>query len=178
MKKSKNKDSVFGLSPIGTAVYIALAFLLAVFQTTVGKNIAILGAVPQLTLALTCAAGYFYGAAAGGTVGIVAGVFTSALGTVGISVLPLFYCVIGFLTGLFAPPKKTNFIRFIMALAATCAVGIAITIISLALGAGRPNIALALLHIALPEALNTFIYGTVIGLVHLLIKFIQNRKTQ
>ncbi len=170
------------ISAVKITVYIAVSFVLAVFQTTIGAKAAFFGAVPQITLALTGAAAYFYGSLTGAVAGIASGVFTEALGATGITLLPLFYMLVGWFIGSYSTEKRgqrrAGFGGYCIALFATAIVGIAITVVRLVLNAGKPNIFLAILHIALPEALNTYIYGILIGVVHWTIEKIRESRAK
>lgn len=176
------KEGTRGVSALKIIIYIAVSFLLAVFQTTVAHRVALFGATPQLTLSLTCAAAYFYGPVCGGAVGLISGVFTEALGSTGISVLPLLYFLVGWFCGMLTrrshAQRSLGFFGFITALAAVCGAGSVITVICLMLSAGKANILTGFLHIALPEIPNTFLYGLPIGAVHFMIDRIRSKKTE
>ena len=63
-----------------------------------------------------------------------------------------------------------------IALAIGSGCGVIITLIGLFLGAGRPNLLLALWHIALPEAFNTYLFGWLIGVLHLAVQALRRNK--
>ena len=176
---AQQSTSARGLTLTRAIFYTLAAFLLAVIQSTVGKNISFLGMPPQLTLALTAAAAYFYGPLTGGTVGLISGIFTEALGAVGVSVLPLLYCLVGWFCGMIKTKtvgqRPKNFIGLALTLLSAALAGTLITLVRLTVGAGRPNLVSALIYIVLPELLSTFIYGILIGLLNLFIYFLINK---
>ncbi len=177
------KEQVRGLTAAKILIYAAISFVLAVFQSTVGARIGFFGATPQLTLALTCAAGCFYGAPTGAVVGLMSGLFTDALGSAGIPLLVVFYTVFGYFLGLYTADRRQNRATlggWSIALAAAVGVGIFITLLCLFVNAGKANIVFVILNIALPEALNTYIFGWIIGVVHLIVDRVaeKNKKQQ
>ncbi len=185
MAKHENA-SARGLTFTRALLYALASFALAVLQSTLGQRIGILGAPPQLTLALTASAAYLYGSLTGGTVGLISGIFTEALGATGVSVLPLLYCLIGWFGGLISRgsgssgggKNEKNALGLFIALSAAGIAGVAVTLVRLTLGAGRPNLALAIIHIALPELLSTLIYGIPTGLISLFIYHLISRKKE
>ncbi|MBE6599691.1 MAG: hypothetical protein E7640_00580 [Ruminococcaceae bacterium] len=176
---AQQSNSTRGLTLTRAIFYTIAAFLLAVIQSTVGKDISLFGMPPQLTLALTAAAAYFYGPLTGGTVGLVSGIFTEALGAVGVSVLPLLYCLIGWFCGTVKAKtvgqKPKNFIGIMITVLFAALAGMGVTLVRLTVGVGRPNLLSALVYIVLPELLSTFIYGILIGLLNLFIYFLINK---
>lgn len=176
---AQQSSATRGLTLTRATFYALAAFLLAVIQSTVGKSISLLGMPPQLTLALTAAAAYFYGPLTGGTVGLISGIFTEALGAVGVSVLPLLYCLVGWFCGMIktntSGQKPKNFIGLTITLFFAALAGMPITLVRLTVGVGRPNLLSALIYIVLPELLSTFIYGILIGLINLFIYFLINK---
>ena len=177
------KEQVRGLTAGKILIYAAISFVLAVFQSTVGARIGFFGATPQLTLALTCAAGCFYGAPTGAVVGLLSGLFTDAVGSAGIPLLALFYAVFGYFLGLYTADKRQTRAGlgiWSIALAATVGVGVFITLLCLLVNAGKANIVFVVLNIALPEALNTYVFGWMIGVFHLFVDRVneKNKKQQ
>ena len=177
------KEQVRGLTAAKILIYAAISFVLAVFQSTVGAKIGFFGATPQLTLALTCAAGCFYGAPTGAVAGLLAGFFTDVLGSAGIPLLALFYALLGYFLGLYTADKRQTRAGlgiWSISLAASVGVGVFITLLCLLVNAGKANLVFAVVRIALPEALNTYVFGWVIGVVHLIVDRVneKNKKQQ
>ena len=162
-------------------LYVVASFLLAVFQSTVGKKLGLFGVTAQMTLVLTVCAAYFHGPAAGAACGIAGGVFTEAIGSTGIVLLPLFYVLVGWVVGAKTVEaaekhRSTGFLRYCATLALSCLFGALVTVIMTVLNATKPHLLQVILHIALPEALNTFIFGILLGLAHLAFKNIARSK--
>ena len=162
-------------------LYVAASFLLAVFQSTVGKRMGLFGTTAQMTLALTVCAAYFHGPTVGAVCGIASGVFTEAIGSTGIAILPLFYMFAGWIVGIKTQEaeqkhRTAGFLRYSATLALSCLFGSLVTVIMTVLNAAKPHLLQVILHIALPEALNTFIFGILLGLAHLAFKNIARSK--
>ena len=92
--------------------------------------------------------------------GIAAGTMTAMLGTVGVTVGPVFYMVMGYVCGYFARaiyPKR--FLPYLFFLGATLPFGAIRTVISACLAHGNPRPAMLFLYAVLPEAAGTFLCG-------------------
>ena len=170
-----------GLTAARILIYALAAFLFAVFQTSRLGNMGLFGAHPQLVLVLVCAAAYFCGSATGAVCGIVGGALTDALSGTGIATLALLYMLLGYLLGAHTADRRHSRSSgrlggWSIALAIGSGCGVIITLIGLFLGAGRPNLLLALWHIALPEAFNTYLFGWLIGVLHLAVQALRKNK--
>lgn len=150
------------------AAYGAAIFLLTVFQTSFASRVTVFGAIPALTLAFTCAAGYFDGERTGCAVGVACGFLTDAFGGTWISFLPLVYCIAGFLVGHFSVRLSQAdfragrcFIRYLMRLSATSAAGMVVCVIYCLMAGGEASILRIIGGTALPEAAATALCGTV-----------------
>ena len=80
-------------------IYFIIIFVASLVQTSFLAVIEPFGAIPDLMLLLSLGAGYFCGPLAGGIFGLASGAVTYALGGVGLSFLPLLYCIVGAFTG-------------------------------------------------------------------------------
>ena len=166
-----------GASAFKIAAYGAAIFLIAVFQSSVAPRFAFFGATPVYLLALTAAAAYFDGENTGSVVGLAAGFCSDALGGVGISVLPIFYTLLGWCIGKFSAKLGHNRCtsiaeklgRWAIWLLAACAIGMIITVICLLLTAGKVHIFSVFLRLLLPEAVGTFLFGYPIGIIFIVI---------
>ena len=169
------RENSGGLTAARVLIYAAAAFLTVVMQTSSLGRIGFLGVKPQLGLALVCAAAYFCGSSMGAVCGTVTGVLVDALGGAGISMLALLYMLLGYFVGARTADRRQsrssgNLGGWSATLAAGVGIGVCITAVGLFVNAGRPNILLAFLHIALPEAINTYIFGWLVGLLHLAVQ--------
>ena len=172
LDKGKGGASVFKIAAYGTAV-----FLIAVFQSSVAPRFPFFGTTPVYLLALTAAAAFFDGESTGSIVGLASGFVADALGGVGISVLPVFYTLLGWGIGRFVSKLGHNrstaiaekLGRWALWLAASCGVGMIITFICLLLSAGKVHILAAFAKLVLPEAIGTFLFGYPIGIIFIFI---------
>ena len=175
---SKVRGGTIGVfKPIGYAVAI---LLFAVFDSTVSYRIGFFGTTPSLCLALTASAAVFDGKKTGSVVGLSAGVFTHALGGVGVSLYPLVFALLGWFSAAreHGIPGRDSadrdffrrFLNYALCLALCCGVMALVTAASLVLSAGRVNIFSVFTKIVLPEALGTFVYGLPIGIVRISVR--------
>lgn len=143
------------------AVWVgAVLFLLCVMQTTVFGRWKLFGAVPDLMLAAVVLLGYCRGREEGAIAGIVAGVFVASLGSVGVTIAPVFYMVIGYVCGYFARavyPK--GFGAYLFFLGVSLPFGSIRTVIQASLTHANPRPAMLLLYAVLPELFGTFLCG-------------------
>ncbi len=154
-------------------VYAAIIFVTAVFQSTLGARIGLFGTTPSLLLCLVAGAAFFDGEKTAMLVGLAAGFFADALGGVGVSVLPLAYCLGGWLIAVAARRSshdKTShfwigYLRYLLWLAASAAFGAVVTALCLLLTAGRVNVITLAVGLLIPEFLGTMLWGLPIGLV-------------
>ena len=166
-----------GASILKISAYSAAVFLIAVFQSSVASRFGFFGTTPVYLLALTAAAGFFDGENTGGVVGIASGFCSDALGGVGISVLPIFYTLLGFAIGHFSAKLGHNggssiaerLGRWAIWLLAACGAGMVITLICLILSSGKIHIFSVLIRLLVPEAVGTFLFGYPIGIFFIII---------
>lgn len=166
-----------GVSIAKIIAYAAAIFLLAVFTGSFAAKFKFFGAVPSYLLVLTVAAGFFEGEKTGSVVGLASGFVSDALGGVGISVLPIFYTLLGWGIGRgvqkFGHTGGASYgerlLRWSIWHAIGCGVGIIITAVCLLLGTGKVNIFAAFFKTMLPEAFGSFIFGYPIGIVYTFI---------
>ncbi len=137
-----------------------LLLLVAVLQTSLFPRMRLLGAIPDLALCAVLCISYFCGRYTGGIVGIVAGFLVEALGSVGISLLPLCYFILGYLAGYYAravnPKRFTNYVFY---LAAALVYRATVTVAAASLSYEFLHLPQLLLHSVLPEMLYTAIVG-------------------
>ena len=169
------RENSGGLTAARVLIYSAAAFLIVVLRTSSLGRIGLFGVKPQLGLALVCAAAYFCGSSMGAVCGTVTGVIVDALGGAGISILALLYMLFGYLVGARTADRRQsrssgNLGGWSATLAAGVGAGVIITAVGLFINAGRPNLLLAFWHIALPEAFNTYIFGWLVGVLHLAVQ--------
>ena len=135
---------------------VALFGLVILLQTSVFGHWKILGGVPNLTFATLLLVSYFCGKETGAITGICCGFALDALGSLGVSILPICYLFCGYVCGYFTRailPKR--FSAFLTVLGAAIPAGALITLILVCLQYSHVNLPQILLRLLLPEALLT-----------------------
>ena len=79
-----------------------LVLLVSVMQVSIFSRFSIFGATPDLMICVVLCVAFFVGRYAGAITGMCAGFFIEAIGSVGISLLPLFYLFLGYVAGHYA----------------------------------------------------------------------------
>ena len=140
-----------------------LLLLLAVLQVTVFAKISVFGATPDLMLCAVLGVSFFLGRYAGAITGIGAGFLIEAMGSTGISLLPLFYLLLGYLAGHYArvivPKRLTAYLIYLLP-ALLLRAGITLTYICLSYESF--NVIRILLSTLLPEAAETALFGAIL----------------
>ena len=140
-----------------------LVLILSVMQVTVCSRFSIFGATPDLMICTVLCVAFFAGRYAGAITGIGAGFFIEAMGSVGISLLPLFYLFLGYVAGHYARashPKRYTVYLFYLFFAIIYRMIITITYIGLTYESF--HLLEILTKILLPEAADTAIAGSVL----------------
>ena len=149
---SQNRQRVTKYILCQTALFAAVILL----QTSVFGHWKILGGVPNLTFASLLLVSYFCGKETGAITGICCGFALDALGTLGISILPLCYLICGYVCGYYTRaivPKR--FTAFLTVLGAAIPAGALITVILVCLQYGQVHLPYIFMRIVLPEAVTT-----------------------
>lgn len=139
---------------------LALFLVLILLQTTLFARYRIFGAIPDLCYAGLILVSYFCGKETGAVTGIAAGFAVEALGSVGISLLPVFYLFCGYVCGYFTRailPRR--FSAFAAVLGVAVPVRAAITLIQMCLTYSSVNLPRILLYSLLPEMLATALFA-------------------
>ena len=134
-----------------------------VLQTTLFARIRVFGAVPDLAYATLILIAYFCGREVGAVTGIAAGFAVDALGSVGISLLPVMYLFCGYVCGHFTravQPKR--FTAFLTVLGAAIPVRTVITFIYICINYNTIHILELTVHNLLPEAAGTLLAALVL----------------
>lgn len=82
--------------------YCGLILFFSLIQVTLVPRYPIFGVSPDLVLSCVIAAAMFEGAKFGAVTGVISGFFIDAIGSVGLSLSPLIYCVFGYVVGICA----------------------------------------------------------------------------
>ena len=134
-----------------------------VLQTTFFARVRLFGAIPDLCFVTLILISYFCGKEVGAITGIAAGFAADALGSVGISLLPVFYLFCGYVCGYFVRavhPK--GFVAYLTVLTAAIPVRMAITLIYICINYSTIHILELLVQTLLPEAAVTFLGGLIL----------------
>ena len=134
-----------------------------VLQTTLFARVRLFGAVPDLCFATLILVSYFCGKEVGAVTGIVAGFAADALGSVGISLLPVLYLFCGYVCGHFTraiQPKR--FMAYLTVLAAAIPVRTVITLIYICINYSTIHMLDLLVHTLLPEAAGTLLASLIL----------------
>ena len=140
-----------------------LLILVAVLQVSLFSRHRLLGAVPDLMICTVLCVAFFAGRYAGAITGIGAGFFIEAMGSVGISLLPLFYFLLGYVAGHYARtvyPKRYTVYLFYFIL--TVIFRMIITVIYIALTYESFELLEVITKILLPEAADTAVAGCIL----------------
>ena len=140
-----------------------LVLILSVAQVTVCARLSIFGATPDLMICTVLCVAFFAGRYAGAITGIGAGFFIEAMGSVGISLLPLFYFLLGYVAGHYARtvyPKRYTVYWFYLLIAVLYRA--LITVIYVSLNYETFRLLEVVTKILLPEAADTAIAGCVL----------------
>lgn len=140
-----------------------LVLLVSVMQVSFFSRFSIFGATPDLVICAVLCVAFFVGRYAGAITGIGAGFFIEAMGSVGISLLPLFYFFLGYLVGHYARlthPKRYTVYLFYLFL--TVILRMLITLTYIGLTYESFNLLEVIGKILLPEAADTAVAGCIL----------------
>ncbi|MBR3893514.1 MAG: rod shape-determining protein MreD [Clostridia bacterium] len=146
-----------------TILVSLLLVFVAVLQVTFFSRFRLLGAVPDLMICTVLCLAFFCGRYVGGVSGIGAGFLIEAIGSHGISLLPLCYFLIGYLIGHYARGSvRRSYLSYLPYLATVLFFRMAITVFYACINYETVNLLQILLQSVLPELLVTAIAGCVI----------------
>ncbi len=148
----------------------ALFLTVAVLQTTLFSEFRIWGVVPELCFVTLLTVSFVLGRETGAITGIAAGFLLDALGTTGISLTPVFYLLCGYVCGHFTRAiRPKRFTAYLAVLGCGIPLNAAMTLIRICLTYREIRLLDILLHILLPEAAVTLLFGL---LLHYPVKWL------
>ncbi len=156
---SQNRARALKFVLTETILFLAVILL----QTTLFARIRLFGAVPDLCFITLILISYFCGKEVGAITGIAAGFAVDALGSVGISLLPVLYLFCGYLFGYFTRaiyPKR--YLSYLIVLAAAIPVKMVITFVYICINYQTIHLLEIMGRILLPEAAATALFATVL----------------
>lgn len=140
-----------------------LFLVVIVLQTTLFARIRLFGVVPDLCFLTLILIAYFCGREVGAITGIAAGFAVEALGSVGISLLPVIYLFCGYICGHFTRaiyPKRI--LSYLTVAAVAIPARMAVTFVYICINYSTIHIPELLLHILLPEAAVNLIFALIL----------------
>ena len=144
-------------------VAVSLAIiLLTVVQVSVCARFRLLGAVADLMICFVLCMGYFTGPYTGAVCGIAAGFLIEAMGSTGITLLPLCYLFAGYLVGYYVRTSQKNFLQYLIYLAVILLYRAFITVLYASLHYNNLRLPTVLLYAVLPELLATALGGLIL----------------
>jgi rod shape-determining protein MreD len=140
-----------------------LLIVCAALQVSFFGRFRFFGAVPDLMICTVLCISYFRGKYAGAITGIGAGFFIEALGSVGISLLPLFYLFLGYVAGHYAraihPKRYAVYLFYLMF---TVVFRMIITVTYIGITYESFHLLEIVTRILLPEAADTAVAGCIL----------------
>ncbi len=138
-------------------------FFAAILQTSVISRIKPFGVSSDIMISVVLCFCWFCGCHTGAIVGICAGFLTDALSSVGISILPLVYLLLGYLVGYYAKVlNMKGYLSYLIFLGISLVVRFLTTLILTVLSVSGFHFPTFLITLALPEMLGTALFGLVI----------------
>ena len=158
-RQAKNRSMIIRYC----AVIGITLFLNVILQTSVLSRSKPFGVTPDLMICTVLIFSFFLGCHAGGITGIVAGFLTDAFGSVGFSLLPLIYFLVGYFIGHYIKVLNARrYLFYLPALGITLIVRLFTTLIYTLLSASDFHFPSFMLKLALPELLGTALFGAVL----------------
>ena len=156
---NKNYTSNIGII-FDVLVYGLFAIILTVLQTTLVPRMPIYDATFDILIGAIAFLGIYRGEKTAALFGLFAGLCIDGLNSVGVSFLPLFYCIGGFVCGNIGKAAKENarFAAFLVTIPAFCFCRTLITFVKYLIEYKNAlDYAYYGLHIALPEFVSTLV---------------------
>lgn len=155
-----------------------LIVLLACMQVSFFGRLRPFGAVPDLMICTVLCIAFFSGRYAGAITGIAAGFLIEAIGSQGVTLLPLIYMIGGYVAGHYARTvKPKRYLVYLFFLACALFVRAGTTVIYVCMIYQSVNLPQILLRAVLPEAAGTALAGCVLYFpVGLLCRVLERNK--
>ena len=159
-------------------VLVGLVLILsAILQVSLFSRFRLFGAVPDLMIVAVLCIAFFCGRYAGAVTGIAAGFLIEAIGTSGISILPLCYFLCGYLVGHYARTVQKSYPPYLIYLGCILLIRATVTVLYACMTYQNVNLPLILVRSVLPEALVTAIAGCALYFpLKLFCYYLENKK--
>ncbi|MBQ7347440.1 MAG: rod shape-determining protein MreD [Clostridia bacterium] len=146
-----------------TLLVAVLLILVAVLQVTLFSRFRLFGAVPDLMICTVLCLAFFCGKYVGAVSGIGAGFLIEAIGSQGITLLPICYMLLGYIMGHYARTVlPRSYPAYLPYLAVTLVFRAAITFLYACMNYANINLPQILLQSVLPELAVTAIAGCIL----------------
>ena len=167
-----NKHFSLG-SILDIVVYGIFAAIMAVLQTTLMPRIPVYGAIADIVIGAVCCIGIYRGENKAGAFGLFAGLCVDALGTTGVSLLPLFYTLVGYVCGRIGANARegARFSAYLITIPFVCLARTLFSFLNHIINYfGDIDFGILFLYILLPE----FVYTLVVCIpVFVIVKFFE-----
>ncbi len=147
-----------------TVVYASFFLLLALIQTSLLGRFRPFGTLPDLMLCGVLGVAYFAGKYTGAISGLFAGFLIEALGSQGLSLLPVLYLLLGYTLGHYASAGGARrALRYLIFLSVSLLMraGVTVWYVSLTYGTVFP-LSYTLFEVVLPELIATAVSGLIL----------------
>ncbi len=143
-----------------TVTFALLLVLLACLQVAFFGKLRPFGAVPDLMICTVLIIAYFCGQYAGAITGIAAGFLIEAIGSLGVSILPVAFMIGGYVVGYYAHTLgQKRYPVYLLYLGGALILRAGLTVIYAAISYESVNLLHILWESVLPEALGTALAG-------------------
>ena len=158
-KQSQNRNTIIRY----TAVIGFYLFLLAIVQTSVLAVKKPFGGVPDLLLSTVLCISLYCGCYAGAVTGIAAGFLTDAIGTVGLSILPLVYFLVAYFFGYYTKVLGVRgYLTYLIGVGISLPVRLIATLIQSVVATDGLRGGVFMTATALPELLGTLLFSLIL----------------
>lgn len=147
-------------------VYALMGLFLILLQITFFSRVRPFGSTPDILIVATAMTAMYENERAGAIFGLAVGFVAEALGTTGVSLLPLIYMCIGYACGIIASEYyKRSVLLFLIFDAGVLAVRMFTTLIYIVLTWDIVDISIIFPEVLIPELLSTFVISPVPALL-------------
>ncbi len=185
--KTRNSTVVGGKYKVGVTtseivkyiVYGILGIFLILLEITFFTRVRPFDSTPDILIVATAAVAMFEGERVGAIFGVSVGAIASAVGCVGLSLLPLVYMLVGYGCGIVASEYyRRSVLLFIIFDLSALAVRLFTTLISIVTTWGTVDLSVVVPDVLIPELLSTLVISPVPGLLVLPVYLIFRDKSE
>lgn len=138
-------------------IYAVMGVFLILLQLTFFSTVRPFNSTPDILIIATAAVSMFEGERAGAVFGLSVGFVAEALGSVGVSLLPLIYMLFGYVCGIVASEYyRRSVLLFLIFDASACAVRFFTTLIYIVITWKTVDLSIVIPDVLFPEFFSTF----------------------